>query len=197
MNKKILATALSLLYSSMLVAGPIDIFTYSKSYHPKNVLHFFLNVKEEGGNCIIDQEKVFNIYWIMGHKGDTQEGMNGIEHRMFSPKILSYSENEVIGTNKVFQRLAGYVDENGSHKVLDGNLIATTYFDPEKGCQAELKLNTKDGMIVIQGVYVQVKRLVQLPIYFKFTGLKLVESKNEVTGETKIERVPVTLKYYQ
>lgn len=62
-----------------------ELFVIKKSYNTKNVLHFTANVQ----NC---QLKGISAHWIMGEERGQSQGLNIIEKKYFSPKVLTLND---------------------------------------------------------------------------------------------------------
>ena len=80
-----------------------ELFKYEKSYNPKNVLSY--GIKVNVPSCTFDKISPFDIYWIMGEKDGSTEGMTSSEKEQFSPTVIKSDQSEIDFTFKALNPL--------------------------------------------------------------------------------------------
>ncbi|MBF0298835.1 MAG: DUF4833 domain-containing protein [Oligoflexia bacterium] len=151
-----------LFFSLSAIAKDAPLFSYSKNYHPKNILYFNVVLEDD---CSISTNNPFNIYWIMGHRGNRTEAMNRLEVKMLKPRIVNQSPYELTFTNKVLS----------DHKNISRPEVTIFTSQTQKGCYAYASMYTDYGYIKLKNIYVDIKTILGIPSptprSIQFTGI--------------------------
>lgn len=128
--------ALTLLIPSMSFANAL--FTVSKTYNEKNILHYRAVVK----NCKLVAPYITN-HWVMGEEKGQAEGLTAKEKKFFEPKVSYAKDNEVDFTLGAMKELK--LGANDFKKI-------TVQM---KGCKAVAVSDYKNEEITVKNIHLQ------------------------------------------
>lgn len=132
--------ALTLFIPSMSFANAL--FTVSKTYNEKNILHYRAVVK----NCKLVAPYITN-HWVMGEEKGQAEGLTAKEKKFFEPKVSYAKDNEVDFTLGAMKELK--LGANDFKKI-------TVQM---KGCKAVAVSDYKNEEITVKNIHLQASLL--------------------------------------
>lgn len=131
-----------------------EVFKFTKSFRPKNVLHFSVNTKD----CrIADKSPIIN-YWIMGEEKGQKEGLTKDEKKLFTPEIIRENGHEL-------EFIIGEMGELCEDPIIKSPILVRMIDCKPK---AFIRINGED--IELKEIYADISLLRQKIKYLVITG---------------------------